>query len=238
MIPVLLVEDQITLGESLARHLANEGFQVTLAPTLAAGRERWREKPVLVLIDWMLPDGQGLDLLKEIRLENDRTPVLMLTARTDLVDRVVGLESGANDYITKPFEPRELAARLRAHLRAAIPRKPPAEDEPASSVHCGGISIDERTREVRFRGQSVPLTRMEFELLRLLVTHPNRVFPRESLLNKVWGYDNYPTTRTVDNHIAQLRHKFDPELFETVRGVGYRFHLKTSPNTQPRESTP
>lgn len=220
MTNVLLVEDHDTLAESLSRCLMSEGYRVMVAPTLAEARERLRESPGCLILDWMLPDGQGLDFLREFRKSDPATPVILLTARTDLVDKVLGLETGANDYVTKPFEPRELIARLRAQLRLASPRPQPEGE--ARRIGFAGILLDPVTREVRFRGTPVTLTRMEYELLHLLLRHPTRVFTREALLNQVWGYENYPTTRTVDNHVAQLRAKLDPTLFETVRGIGYR----------------
>ncbi len=220
---VLLVEDHNTLAESLSRLLIGEGYHVTVAATLAEARARLADRPSLIILDWMLPDGQGIDLLRELRANDPMTPVLLLTARTDIVDKVLGLEMGANDYLTKPFEPRELAARMRVQLRMCGIRAPNAPASPESRViRYAGIALDPITREVTYDGRFVELTKMEYDLLFLLLQHPNRVFPREALLNKVWGYDNYPTTRTVDNHFAQLRHKLDPDLFETVRGVGYR----------------
>jgi DNA-binding response OmpR family regulator len=143
--------------------------------------------------------------------------VILLTARADLVDRVLGLESGANDYVTKPFEPRELLARVRVQLRSRRGHTVNRE----ASVHAG-VRLDPEKREVTFRQSQVELTRMEFELLRLLISSPGKVFSREELLDRVWGYENFQATRTVDTHILQLRQKLDDGLFETIRGVGYR----------------
>jgi DNA-binding response OmpR family regulator len=140
----------------------------------------------------------------------------MLTARVEVVDRIVGLESGANDYLTKPFEPRELVARIRVQAREQRPA-------PAKQVSGGGVTLDLASRESSYLGRRVELARMEFELLKLLLENPGRVFTREELLNQVWGFDAFPTTRTVDTHVLQLRQKLEPELIETVRGVGYRF---------------
>jgi DNA-binding response OmpR family regulator len=222
---ILLVEDDKNLSESLSKFLQGEGYAVTVAASLLEARQQEKLQPSIILLDWMLPDGQGVDLLRELRKTNGSTPIILLTSRSDLVDKVLGLEMGANDYITKPFEPRELVARIRVQLRSSAPAEVVSvkESSSANSLQCAEITLNVCTREVFFRGVEVETTKMEFDLLKVLMENPNRVFPREALLNKVWGYENYPTTRTVDNHIVQLRQKLDPELFETVRGVGYRF---------------
>ena len=201
--------------------MKREGFEVVLARSLAQARAEMGQCGFGILVlDWMLPDGQGIDLLREIRVSHPRLPVLMLTARAELVDKVVGLETGANDYITKPFEPRELIARIRVQERlVALPAATgPAEER----LIVAGIELHLAAREARYRGELVSLTKMEFDLLRLLCENPGRVFSREELLNRVWGYERFPTTRTVDTHVLQLRQKFSDELFETVRGIGYR----------------
>jgi DNA-binding response OmpR family regulator len=141
--------------------------------------------------------------------------VLMLTARAEVVDRIVGLESGANDYLTKPFEPRELVARIRVQARERAARHP-------TKLQSGGVELDLETRTCSFQGRLVVLARMEFNLLETFLRAPGKVFTREELLNQVWGFDAFPTTRTVDTHVLQLRQKLDAELIETVRGVGYR----------------
>jgi DNA-binding response OmpR family regulator len=217
---ILLVEDDKNLSESLSKFLQGEGYVVTVAVSLLEARAQEKLQPSIILLDWMLPDGQGVDLLRELRKKDSSTPIILLTSRSDLVDKVLGLELGANDYITKPFEPRELVARIRVQLRGSpvsTKASPGADD-----LRCGEVRLDSVTREVFFKGALVETTKMEFDLLKVLMENPNRVFPREALLNKVWGYENYPTTRTVDNHIVQLRQKLDPDMFETVRGVGYR----------------
>lgn len=213
---ILLVEDDVALATSLAEYLQAEGFVVQRAPTAAAARAAGTAGADVVVLDWMLPDGQGIDLLREWREARATTPVILLTARADLVDRVVGLEMGANDYVTKPFEPRELLARVRVQLRG--PHAPP----PPAVVRCGDLVLDPATREVRFAGALLELSRQEYALLKLLMESPNRVFSREELLNQAWGYEQYPTTRTVDTHVLQLRQKTHPALIETVRGIGYR----------------
>jgi DNA-binding response OmpR family regulator len=218
---ILLVEDDKNLCESLSKFLAGEGYAVTVAASLSEARLQKNLQPGLILLDWMLPDGQGVDLLREIRKVDTATPIILLTSRSDLVDKVLGLEMGANDYLTKPFEPRELVARIRVQQRNTS-KVSSGSDELPNMLQCSEVILNISTREVRFKEVTIDLTKMEFDLLRVLMENPNRVFPREALLNKVWGYENYPTTRTVDNHIVQLRQKLNPDMFETVRGVGYR----------------
>jgi DNA-binding response OmpR family regulator len=218
---ILLVEDDRHLIESLTNYLSQEGFKVVVAKSLSEAKANLfgPSGPAIILLDWMLPDGQGLDFLRALRQDKNETPVIMLTARVDLVDKVLGLETGANDYITKPFEPRELVARIRAQLRSA------KSGNKSSELRVGPFCLNSETMEVSFAGTSVELTKIEFHLLKLFLENPNRVFSREALLNEVWGYESYPTTRTVDNHIMQLRHKFNGSMFETVRGIGYRLRL-------------
>jgi DNA-binding response OmpR family regulator len=225
---VLLVEDDSNLCESLMSYLSREGFEVRVAGTLAETQAKLEEAlPDVVVLDWMLPDGQGIDLLKDLSRTRPTLPVVLLTARAELVDKVVGLESGASDYLTKPFEPRELVARLRVQLRkvgalAALALQGGGAPNAEELLEFAGVRMDLRSREVRYEGRLVELAKLEFELLKLFMENPNRVFPREALLNQVWGYENFPTTRTVDNHVVLLRQKLDANLIETVRGVGYR----------------
>lgn len=220
MSKVLLIEDDESLGASLEKYLKGEGLNVHWVKNLKDAREKMQEAPKLIILDWMLPDGQGIDLLKELRHQKNQTPVLMLTAKSDLIDKVLGLESGANDYITKPFEPRELLARIRVQERvvAGVGK----DVTIAKIIDLNGIQMDLTTHEVKFKEKMIELTKMEFDLLRLLMEFPNRAFGREELLNKVWGYEHYPTTRTVDTHVLQLRQKLYDDLIETVRGIGYR----------------
>jgi Response regulators consisting of a CheY-like receiver domain and a winged-helix DNA-binding domain len=166
----------------------------------------------------MLPDGQGIDFLKEMRGEHPQMPIIMLTAKTELIDKVLGLESGANDYITKPFEPRELIARIRVQLRE---NKGTSEKE-VKVIEVHSLKIDLEKRDVIFGDKPLELTKMEYDLLRLLAESPGRVFSREEILNKVWGFENYPSTRTVDTHVLQLRQKISEDMIETMRGIGYR----------------
>jgi DNA-binding response OmpR family regulator len=221
MSTVLLVEDEEQVAAALRDLLEREGYVVRRAASLAQARRELapNAEPVdVVLLDWRLPDGEGIDLLKELRKTSD-LPVLMVTARVEVIDRVLGLELGADDYVTKPVEPRELLARVKARLRN---RQRSAVAAPARVFEFAGIRVDLDAREVTFEGRAVPTTRMEFGLLALLVEHPGRVFSREELLNQVWGYERSPTTRTVDTHVVQLRNKLRDDLFESVRGIGYR----------------
>ncbi|MBI2372619.1 MAG: response regulator transcription factor [Deltaproteobacteria bacterium] len=219
---LLLVEDDKNLADSLRAFLGIEGFEIRWASCLRDARRVLDESIDLVILDWTLPDGPGIDLLRELPGRGLSTPVVLLTSRADLVDKVLGLELGANDYVVKPFEPRELLARLRVQLRLAE-RKPRLTQLP--SIEVAGISLSTSTREVRFRGELVSLTRQEHSLLEVLLSNPNRVFSRTELLEQAWGYESYPTTRTVDTHIVQLRQKFDASMFETVRGIGYRLKV-------------
>lgn len=217
---ILLVEDDKNLGTSLKRYLESENYQVEWCESLKYAREKDVSDYKCVILDWMLPDGQGIDFLKEVREKKSNIPIMMLTARNELIDKVIGLESGANDYITKPFEPRELVARLRVQMRNAEMVK--VEDAVEVITH-GGLTIDRGRRVVTFNGEEKVLTKMEFDLLMLLAEKPGRAFSRDEILNKVWGFENFPTTRTVDTHVLQLRQKFNDNMIETVRGVGYKF---------------
>jgi DNA-binding response OmpR family regulator len=230
---ILVVEDEPQVAASLRDLLEREGYIVRVAGSIAQARSELAPGAPggatvdAMLLDWRLPDGEGIDLLKELRKTSD-LPVLMVTARVEVIDRVLGLEIGADDYVTKPVEPRELLARLKARLRTR-PR-PSVSPAPARVLEGAGVRIDLDTREVTFEGRAIPTTRMEFGLLALLVEDPGRVFSREELLNRVWGYDRTPTTRTVDTHVVQLRTKLRADLIESVRGIGYRLH-REKPDT-------
>ncbi len=213
---ILLVEDERAIAQPLERLLVQEGYAVSHAATAAAAAQRIGDEPDLVILDWMLPDGQGIDLLKTWRKAGRGVPVIFLTARHELVDKVLGFEFGADDYLTKPFEPRELLARIKARLRTtqkgAAPRTLTYHD----------LVMDLEAHRVVHGALEVDLPRMEFALLRLFLENVGKVFSRDEILNLVWGFEAYPTTRTVDTHVLQLRTKLKPEFFETVRGVGYR----------------
>lgn len=213
---LLLVEDEENLRVSLSQYLAKEMFDVICASSLDEARQGLDKNPDLVILDWMLPDGEGVELLKEWRKADVALPVILLTARSEVIDKVLGLEFGANDYLTKPFETRELLARIRVQLRSM---SNPAR---TSQIFYKDIEMNLTRREVQFRRSAISLTKMEFELLKLFMENPNQVFSRDELLNRVWGYEQFPTTRTVDMHVLQLRQKLEEEMFETVRGVGYR----------------
>lgn len=221
---VLVVEDDPAILRGLADNLAFESYEVV---TASDGETAYRliheRKPDLVILDLMLPNLSGYELCRKIRSEGLTTPIVMLTARGEETDRVLGLDLGADDYITKPFSIRELMARLRAVLR----RTQPAE-KPSDELRFDDVVIDFRRYEARKGGALVDMTRKEFGLLRMLAARAGEVVTRDELLNEVWGYDALPTTRTVDNHVAILRAKIEtnpatPRHLLTVFGVGYRW---------------
>ena len=223
MTKVLVVDDEPTIREIVVGYLEREGFKTLEAADGNRARELLEaEAPDLVVLDVMLPGTDGLELCRWIR-SRSRLPVIMLTARGDESDRIVGLELGADDYVTKPFSPRELAARVRTVLRRA---EPDAAAEARLSY--GGLVIDSSTREVTKGEESLRLTAREFDLLWFLASHPRRVFSREHLMRRVWGYSAALDTGTVTVHMRRLREKIEedpsrPRHLETVWGVGYRF---------------
>jgi two-component system response regulator MtrA len=219
---ILLVEDDASIREVTAIGLRAAGFEVSTAADGAEGLDRWRrERPDLVLLDVMLPRLDGLEVLRAIRNESS-APVVMLTARADTIDVVVGLESGADDYVRKPFELPELVARVRAALRRRVPDAVATTGTPAP-LRLGPLEIDLAGRTVARAGRQIDLTRTEFDLLAELTRSPGQVVDREALLDRVWGYDYAGGTRTVDVHVAQLRRKLgDPDTIRTVRGAGYK----------------
>ena len=221
---ILLVEDDASIREITALGLRGAGFEVDTAADGAEGLDRWRrERPDLVLLDVMLPRLDGLEVLRAIRREAT-TPVVMLTARADTIDVVVGLESGADDYVRKPFELPELVARVRAALRR---RGADAGDAADGLVRLGPLRIDPAGRTVTRDGAAIELTRTEFDLLVELARHAGQVVARDQLLDRVWGYDYLGDSRLVDVAIGRLRAKVEadpaePQLILTVRGVGYK----------------
>ncbi len=221
MAKILLIEDHENISNGIKAALEAEGYQVDVATTLKMAKEKMNLNPDLVILDWNLPDGQGIDLLNGFRSQGVKTPVIFLTARVELVDKVLGLEMGADDYMTKPFESRELIARIRVRLRERQTDATPVT-ETAGFLQVGPLTIDRIKHKVTFNGQPIELVKKEFDLLVLLAESPEKVFSRDEILNKVWGYDVYPTTRTVDTHIMLLRQKVHNDLIETVRAVGYR----------------
>ena len=225
---VLVIEDERDIRELVRVNLEAEGFSVIEAADGELGLALVkRERPAAVILDLMLPGLGGLEVCRRIRAgeATARMPVVVLTARSAEADKVVGLEIGADDYVTKPFSPRELTARVKALLRRAYSQQP---DVPQEIYARGGLRIDFDTYEVYLDGQRVELSLREFELLRFFVQHPNRVYERSQLLELVWGPDTYVEPRTIDVHIRRLRRRIErddstPELIVTVRGVGYMF---------------
>ncbi len=221
---ILVVEDESTLVATLRYNLEREGYQVATASDGETGLATARsERPDLILLDLMLPGLDGLEVCRILRRET-AVPILMLTAKTEEVDKVVGLEIGADDYVTKPFGMRELLARVRALLRRAE-TAPQQEEE---SLRSGDLDVDLRRRQAFKDGEVLPLKPKEYELLLFLLRHRGRAFTREELLNQVWGYDFLGDSRTVDVHVRWLREKIEdepskPTRLVTLRGTGYRF---------------
>jgi two-component system, OmpR family, response regulator RegX3 len=221
---ILLVEDEESISEPLAAALQREGFTAEVAATAAEGLEAVRTRsPDLVLLDVMLPDGDGRDVLREIRASS-RVPVIMLTARGEEMDRIIGLELGADDYVAKPFSAAELLARIRAVLRRTAAPAPSG----GSTLQVGDVAMSLDTRDVTRSGESLQLTVKEFELLRMLMEEAGRVVRRTDLMDEVWDPNWYGSTKTLDVHVSSLRKKLgddpaDPRYVKTVRGVGFRF---------------
>ena len=223
---ILLVDDEDSIQKLLAYPLEREGYRVLQARDGEEALERFASERVdLVVLDIMLPKLDGLEVCKRLRAESE-VPIIMLTARDDELDKVVGLELGADDYITKPFSIREFRSRVRALLRrAAVSRQ---VDEDGELISAEGLTIDLARRLVEVGGNRVQLTYVEFELLRILASNPGRVYSRRMLLEALWGGADYREPRTIDVHVRHLREKLerdsaDPEYILTVRGVGYRF---------------
>ena len=214
---IVVVDDEPNIADLVDLYLAREGFRVLKTGTGESGLQAVKEhRPRLVVLDVGLPDVDGLEVCKRLRATS-QIPVIFLTARDSEVDRVVGLELGGDDYLTKPFSPAELVARVKAVLRRV-------DGGPAAEVmQCGEVAIDAGRREVRIAGEAVGFTTKEFDLLRYLAERPGLALSRQQILDGVWGYDWYGDARTVDVHIAQVRKKLgDSVEIKTVRGVGYR----------------
>ena len=228
MTTVLTIEDDPAILRGLADNLRFEGYDVITASDGETGYHLQKErKPDLIVLDLMLPRMSGFELCRKLRGEGIQTPILMLTARSEEPDRVLGLDLGADDYVTKSFSVRELMARVRALLRRS---QPGAEGAPAlpNELRFGQVEIDFLSYEARLNGKPVEMTRKEFAVLRYLASRAGQVVTRDDLLNEVWGYESYPSSRTVDNHVAGLRAKLErdpsqPEHIKTVHGVGYKF---------------
>ena len=222
---VLVVDDELPIVEAVAYNLKKEGYSVTTATDAEQCMEAVRrDAPSLILLDVMLPSASGFDVCRMLRKQSD-VPIIMLTARAEETDRVVGLEIGADDYVTKPFNMRELMARVKSVLRRTSPQEPPSQ----ATLKAGNLMIDPNRYEVRIEDRPLTLSPKEFELLRFLVTHPGQVFTRNVLLDRVWGSEAYVEERTVDVHIRWLREKIEnnpshPLRLMTIRGVGYKFN--------------
>lgn len=225
---ILIIEDEPNIIELVSYNLEKEGWLVSKAQTGEEGLEKIEaEHPDIILLDLMLPGIDGMEICRRTR-QNKLTrdiPIIILTAKAEEADRVLGLESGADDYVTKPFSPRELVARIRAVLRRAD--KSFSETEDKETMVLGPIRMDLRQHKVLVDSREIDLTPKEFDLLNLLMSHPGRAFSREYLLENLWGYEFFGDTRTVDVHVRRLRQKIEenpaqPYWLETVRGVGYR----------------
>jgi two-component system response regulator RegX3 len=231
---ILVVDDEQSYRDALAVALRREGFLVEVAADGMEALERFdAARPSLVLLDVMLPRMSGVDVCRELRARGTRIPIVMVTARNAEIDAVVGLEVGADDYVTKPFRLRELIARVRAHLR----RVPASEEDDlhrADVLEIGDVCLDVGRHEVTVRGDAVALPLKEFELLELLLANAGRVLTRDVLIDRIWGPNYYGDTKTLDVHVKRLRSKVEPdpghpERIVTVRGVGYRYERPKSP---------
>ncbi len=225
MSKILLIEDDLLIQELVTFNLEREGYVVKVAGDGKSGLERVSsEMPDLILLDVMLPEIDGYEVCKAIRANKETTniPIIMLSARDEVADTVIGLELGADDYVTKPFSPRELVARVKARFREE--KRNAAPPKPVSIVW-GELEIWPENYLATLDGENIPLTGKEFDLLHIFLTRPNQVFSREYLLQKVWGYQASGDTRTVDVHISNLRSKLKTlgPIIESVRGIGYRF---------------
>ena len=230
---VAIIEDEKDIVDLVRYNFRKEGFEVASFLRGKEGLEHLRRNPPdLVLLDIMLPDVDGFEVCKKLRGDERLrdVPIIFLTAKGEEIDRVLGLEIGADDYVVKPFSPRELVARAKAVLRR---RERPAEKHEV--VETSGLRLDSRTQEVMVRGRTVELSALEFKLLHYLASHPRQVFSRERLLDEVWGRDRFVTPRTVDVHVRRVREKIEespdkPRYLRTVRGAGYRFSLDAEHN--------
>jgi two-component system, OmpR family, alkaline phosphatase synthesis response regulator PhoP len=222
---ILIVEDEAALATTLKDRLHKEGYEVSVARDGLAGQDlATHEQFGLIILDLMLPGQSGLTVCRNLRQLGSSTPILMLTARRQTMDKVVGLRTGADDYLTKPFQMAELLARISALLR----RRGPGAEAKATRYQFGTVLIDLRGTEVSRDGRPIPLSAKEFQLLRYFVEHQGTTLSRDELLREVWGYDSLPSTRTVDVHVSWLRQKLEddprnPQLILTVVGLGYKF---------------
>ena len=226
---LLIIEDDENISGAIQEYFSRAGYSVSTAADGVAGIEAAsRERPDVVMLDLMLPRMDGLAVCKELRLKNPQMPILMLTAKDDVVDKVLGLEMGADDYITKPFSLREVEARIKSVLRRSRAGAATGDGQDETPILRGALRIDPVRREVTIGDRQVELTPKEFDLLRLFAANPGRVFPRKYLLEKIWDYSYEGYDRTIDSHINRLRAKIElnpdnPQLVLTVWGIGYKF---------------
>jgi DNA-binding response OmpR family regulator len=224
---VLIVEDSRPMQRALQRAFAAEGYQVDVASDGPSGLTSFREqRPNAVLLDLKLPGLHGRELCREFKSLAPSVPVIVLSANAEVDDKVLLLELGADDYVTKPFSPKELLARVRRAMRRT--EMPVPKDAATTRFRFADVTVDCEAMEVTRAGQKITLTAQEFRVLKYFLEHPGRVISRDDLLNQVWGYNNYPSTRTVDNHMLRLRQKLEadpsaPRHFLTLHGVGYKF---------------
>src|SRR6266478_2337080 len=222
---ILIIEDESDVADLLTLNLRKAGFRTSTAADGASGLQKARDdRPDFIILDLMLPRMSGLEVCKILKSDTatSQIPILMLTARAEEIDRIVGLEFGADDYVTKPFSPREVVLRIKAILRRGN------AEETHDRLSAGPITIDPARHEVRVNGKRIDLTSLEFKLLRTLMQRRGRVQERDRLLNEVWGYESMIDTRTVDTHVRRLREKLGKagDIVETVRGFGYRLREK------------
>lgn len=221
---ILVVDDDTNIAELISLYLNKEGYETKTAETGKEAIEYFKEyKPDLMLLDIMLPEADGYDVCREIRKEH-QVPIIMLTAKGEVFDKVLGLELGADDYIVKPFDPKELIARVKAVLRRTLTKK--SEEQVKNRIVLDDLIIDKDNYSVTYQGNVLELPPKELEVLYFLASHPKQVFTREQLLDKIWGFDFAGDTRTVDVHIKRLRDKFEGDhawSIKTVWGVGYKF---------------
>lgn len=231
---VLVVEDSRAMQRTLQRLFESDGLQVRIASDGAAGMESFRKNtPTVVVLDLKLPRLPGKELCRAFKSQAPSVPIVVLSANTEVEDKVLLLELGADDYVTKPFSPKELLARVRRAMRRGVPQSQHVTNVPAESIQhelltFSDVQVDFTSMEAVRAGKPLTLTAQEFKLLKFFARSPGRVISREELLNEVWGYENYPTTRTVDNHILRLRQKLEPDpgnprFFLTMHGAGYKF---------------
>lgn len=225
---ILVVEDERAIREMIAFGLRRAGFEVREAEDVRSARTQLADRrPDLILVDWMLPDMSGLELTRQLKRDREtrELPIIMLTARAEEGDKVAGLEGGADDYVVKPFSPRELVARIQAVLRRSAPA---AEGE---RIEFDGLQLDQAGHRVAARDKTVPLGPTEYRMLEFFMTHPERVYSREQLLDRIWGGNVYVEERTIDVHIRRLRKALEPFgydwMVQTVRGAGYRFSSRS-----------